>query len=110
LSQLQALEVATAELKTILTKQQAIVSKRDKLLAAIEQALSSCRNVVDYMSKEVDEAKTSLANDKPLRWWTRAKHVLNEGGLAPMREALRDQVQALQLLLSVASLYVEFIN
>ncbi|KAK4444480.1 hypothetical protein QBC34DRAFT_474685 [Podospora aff. communis PSN243] len=75
------------------------------LLEALHGALSSTTQVISHIWNEVTEAtkltrSTSVFRAGP---WVRTKYVFSESGLAPMKEALRDQIQAIHLLLTVAA-------
>ncbi|KAI3316616.1 hypothetical protein HD806DRAFT_423298 [Xylariaceae sp. AK1471] len=103
-TQLSALEASTAELEAILRDREASLQPRESLLTALSQSLSSCGDVIQYLLGQVTEVTGAAPVRAGLSRWSRAKFALNESDLAPMKEALRDQVQAIQLLLSVALL------
>ncbi|KAI0191338.1 hypothetical protein F4808DRAFT_444051 [Astrocystis sublimbata] len=103
-AQLSALEASTIELEAILKNREASLRSRKSLLAALNQSLSACSDVIQYLSNQLTPLTAVVPARTSLSRWTRAKFALNESDLAPMKEALRDQVQAIQLLLSVVSL------
>lgn len=111
-TQLGSLEASTSELKLVLDSQAAIIDQRPNLLKALYGSLDSAARVISYILEELSKRKiifilppkTSSAV-LPSRW-SRTQYVFNESGLSHMSWALRDQVQAIHLLLSVAALYV----
>ncbi len=103
ISQLSTLKACTSELKLMLGNQAATINRRDNLLKALNESLDSTTKVVSYIWDELSETKSAVEGAR-LGRWARTKHVFNEAGMAPLKEALRDQIQAIQLLLSVAAL------
>ncbi|KAK1831638.1 SH3 domain-protein [Podospora conica] len=106
ISQLSTLEASTSELKVVLNNQAATINRRDNLLKALDESLDSTTRVVSYIWDELSETKSALEGGR-LGRWARTKYGFTESGLAPMKEALRDQIQAIHLLLSVATLPTE---
>jgi hypothetical protein len=107
-TQLSTLEASISELNVILNSQAATINQRPNLLEALHGALSSTTLVISYIWNEVTETtkltrSTSVFRAGP---WVRTKYVFSESGLAHMKEALRDQIQAIHLLISVAAMYV----
>lgn len=106
ISQLSTLEASTTELRLVLSNQAATIDRRDNLLRALNESLDSTTKVLSYIWDELSETKSAVERGR-LGRWARTKHVFNEAGMAPMKEALRDQIQAIHLLLSVAALPTE---
>jgi len=108
-TQLATLQASISELTIILSSQVSTINQRTRLLETLHDALSSTSLVISYISDEFTETtkfttepSTVFRADR----WVRAKFVFSESGLAPMKEALRDQIQAIHLLLSIATMYV----
>ncbi|KAK3360669.1 hypothetical protein B0T25DRAFT_578543 [Lasiosphaeria hispida] len=96
---LSTLEASTSELRLVLGNQEAMINRRDNLLKALNESLdATARVVVSYIWDELSETKLAIEGGR-LGRWARTKHVFNEAGMAPLKEALRDQIQAMQLLL-----------
>ncbi|KAI8711006.1 Bud emergence protein 1 [Fusarium sp. LHS14.1] len=104
LSQLSALEASTTEIESILRKRESSLSQQNTLTKTLKESLTACNTAINYLFSEVCEARELLETGKSLRWWMRTRYALDEDALAPAKEALRDQVQAIQLLLSVLAL------
>ncbi|KAI0814077.1 hypothetical protein GGR55DRAFT_495139 [Xylaria sp. FL0064] len=104
IAQLSALEASTSELEAILKDREKSLWPAKSLQASLNQSLSSCGDVIQYILDRLAEFTAAAPAGGRLGRLTRAKFALNESELAPMKEALRDQVQAIQLLITVASL------
>ena len=103
-SQLRALEASASELESFLKCRAPFLNRRDKFCTALEQSLTSTASIVDLLWDEVSDASSAIDEGRGLTRWRRAKHVWNEGTITPLKDALRDQVQAMQLLLSVSTM------
>ena len=108
-TQLATLQASISELTIILSSQVSTINQRTRLLETLHDALNSTNLVISYIWDEftettnfTTESSTVFRADR----WVRAKFVFSESGLAPMKEALRDQIQAIHLLLSIATMYV----
>lgn len=104
-TQLQALEASTSELRSLLQDRGPSVSQSEKLVTSLDACLISATTIIQPLRDQVSEAWSSIDSGKRWGRWGRAKHVMNEASLVPLKEAIRDQVQAMQLLLTVAFLY-----
>lgn len=104
--QLASLEASITELGSILQEEASSISRKSSLITALQQSIASCEKAIQYLYDQVADAKAESESGTGLRRWTRTKWVFNADSLAPMKEILRDQVQAIQLLLSIAALYV----
>jgi len=101
-TQLSTLEASISELKDVLlTNRQAKLNKRGKLLNALQESLDSATRVVSHISDELSRANLAASQGVKLGRWARAKFLFTGPGLARMKETLRDQIQAIQFLLSV---------
>ncbi|KAI0424847.1 hypothetical protein F5Y09DRAFT_125613 [Xylaria sp. FL1042] len=107
IAQLSALEASTSELEAILKDREKSLWPARSLQASLNQSLSSCGDVIQYLLERLAELTGAKPAGGRLGRFTRARFALNESELAPMKEALRDQVQAIQLLITVASLQHE---
>jgi hypothetical protein len=91
-----------------LCAQAATIDRRPSLHEALYDFLDSIGRVISYILEEPFETKiilpTKTSSAAYLDAGGRTKYVFNESGLLPMKQALRDQVQAAHLLLSVTAL------
>lgn len=110
ITQLSTLEASTSELRNVLDSQAATINQRENLLKALGESLEATARVISYIWDEVSDAASVVDRGGRLGRWVRTKHVFNESSLAPMKEVLRDQIQAIQLLLSVAALCVPYLT
>lgn len=92
ISQLSALEASTSELGSILTERGSSICQRQGLAAALRQSLISCDDIIRCLHEQVSDTKTALETRPGLGPWEKTKFALNGDSLAPMREALRDQI------------------
>ncbi|KAK7995897.1 SH3 domain-containing protein [Apiospora marii] len=108
LSQLVILEAATSRLEAVLAARQhcGADDNGQNLLSQLHQSLAACANSIELLANHVGSAKTALDAGLMIGRRTRARYIFNEDGIAPIREALRDQIQAMHFLLYVVSLQV----
>lgn len=106
LSQLAILEAATSRLQALLAARQhcGADDNGETLLPQLFQSLAACANSIELLASHVASATTALDAGLVVGRRTRARYILNEDGIAPIREALRDQTQVIHFLLYVVSL------
>lgn len=69
--------------------------------------MTACKNVIQYLFDEISELKVAVGLEKQgLGRWLRLKFVLSENDLVPFKEALLGHTVAIQLLLTVITVYI----
>ncbi|KAK8135981.1 SH3 domain-containing protein [Apiospora sp. TS-2023a] len=106
LSQLSILEAATSRLQAVLAVRQHRGADKngEHLLPQLNQSLVACATSIELLASHVASAKAALDAGLTIGRRARARYIFNEEGIAPIREALRDQIQAIHFLLYVVSL------
>ncbi|KAK8047118.1 SH3 domain-containing protein [Apiospora saccharicola] len=101
LSQLSILETATSRLQAVLAVRQHRGADKngENLLPQLNQSLVACATSIELLASHVASAKTALDAELTIGRRARARYIFNEEGIAPIREALRDQIQAIHFLL-----------